>query len=53
MQKLNILRDLSIISYADGHIDDSEVNVLYNLARLLHINTDFIDRVISDAQGVN
>ncbi|ADV50489.1 M48 family metalloprotease [Cellulophaga sp. E16_2] len=52
MQKLNILRDLSIISYADGHIDDSEVNVLYNLARLLYINTDFIDRVISDAQGV-
>ena len=52
MQKLNILRDLSIISYADGHIDDSEVNVLYNLAMLLRINTDFIDRVISDAQGV-
>ncbi|WP_047245770.1 M48 family metalloprotease [Maribacter thermophilus] len=52
MQKLNILRDLSIISYADGQIDDSEVNVLYNLARLLRINTDFIDRVISDAQGV-
>lgn len=52
MQKLNILRDLSIISYADGQIDDSEINVLYNLARLLRINTDFIDRVISDAQGV-
>ncbi|MBU3024690.1 M48 family metallopeptidase [Zobellia galactanivorans] len=52
MQKLNILRDLSIISYADGQIDDSEVHVLYNLARLLRINTDFIDRVISDAQGV-
>ncbi|GAL62825.1 M48 family metallopeptidase [Algibacter lectus] len=53
MQKLNILRDLSIISYADGEIDDSEINVLHNLARLLYINTDFIDRVISDAQGVN
>ncbi|WP_405368446.1 M48 family metalloprotease [Nonlabens sp. Asnod2-A12] len=53
MQKLNILRDLSIISYADGHIDESEVVVLYNLARLLHINTDFIDRVISDAQGID
>ena len=52
MQKLNILRDLSIISYADGEIDDSEVNVLYNLARLLYINTDFVDRVIGDAQGV-
>ncbi|WP_166385611.1 M48 family metallopeptidase [Polaribacter sp. 11A2H] len=52
MQKLNILRDLSIISYADGEIDDSEVNVLYNLARLLYINTDFIDRVIGDAQGI-
>ncbi|AWH74659.1 peptidase M48 [Dokdonia sp. Dokd-P16] len=53
MQKLNLLRDLSIISYADGEIDDSEIIVLYNLARLLHINTDFIDRVISDAQGVD
>ena len=53
MQKLNILRDLSIISYADGHIDDREVNVLYNLAMLLRIHTDFIDRVINDAQEVN
>lgn len=53
MQKLNILRDLSIISYADGHIDDREVHVLYNLAILLRIHTDFIDRVINDAQEVN
>ncbi|NMH86287.1 M48 family metallopeptidase [Flavivirga algicola] len=53
MQKLNMLRDLSIISYADGVIDESEVQVLYNLARTLYINPDFIDRIISDAQGVN
>ncbi len=52
MQKLNILRDLSIISYSDGSIDKTEVNVLYNLAILLEINTEFIDRVLSDAQGV-
>lgn len=53
MQKLNILRDLSIISYADGSIDASEVEVLYNLARQLYIKTEFIDRIISDAQGVD
>ncbi|WP_438710391.1 M48 family metallopeptidase [Aquimarina muelleri] len=53
MQKLNVLRDLSIISYADGHIDETEVEVLYNLARILYINTDFIDRVINDAQQVD
>ncbi|QKX03995.1 M48 family metalloprotease [Aquimarina sp. TRL1] len=52
MQKLNILRDLSIITYADGAIDDSEVKVLYTLAVMLYINTEFIDRVISDAQGI-
>ncbi|ETN95908.1 M48 family metallopeptidase [Zhouia amylolytica] len=53
MQKLNVLRDLSIISYADGEIDDSEVGVLYNLARILYINTEFIDRILSDAQKVD
>ncbi len=53
MQKLNMLRDLSIISYADGVIDDSEIQVLYNLAGSLYINPDFVDRIISDAQDVN
>jgi uncharacterized tellurite resistance protein B-like protein len=52
MQKLNILRDLSIISYSDGSIDKAEVNVLYNLANLLEIKTEFIDRVLNDAQGI-
>ena len=53
MQKLNMLRDLSIISYADGQIDAEEVNVLHNLAKQLYIKTEFIDRVISDAQNVD
>ncbi len=52
MQKLNVLRDLSIISYSDGVIDDTEIFVLHNLARLLQINTEFIDRILSDAQGI-
>lgn len=50
MQKLNILRDLSIISAADGDIDLTEVGMLYGVAMLLSINTDFIDRVISDME---
>ncbi|UNY97712.1 M48 family metallopeptidase [Zhouia spongiae] len=53
MQKLNILRDLSIISYADGEIDNAEVGTLYNLARILYVNTEFIDRILSDAQKVD
>lgn len=52
MQKLNLLRDLSIISFSDGEITDSEVKVLYNLARILYINTEFIDKVLGDAQKV-
>jgi len=53
MQKLNMLRDLSIISYADGQIDPEEVSVLHKLAKQLYIKTEFIDRVISDAQNVD
>ena len=48
MQKLNILRDLCVISAADGEIHDDEVDVLYNLSYFLNINGEFIDRTISD-----
>ncbi|OHX65407.1 M48 family metallopeptidase [Flammeovirga pacifica] len=52
MQKLNILRDLSIISYSDGEIAKEEVEILHNLSLLLKINTEFIDRILNDAQGI-
>jgi len=48
MQKLNILRDLCVISSADGSIDATEVDVLYNLCYFLNINAEFIDRTIAE-----
>ncbi len=52
MQKLNILRDLSIISYADNEVDEEELKILYGLAHLLDINESFIDKVLEEAQTV-
>jgi uncharacterized tellurite resistance protein B-like protein len=52
IQKLNILRDLSIISYADGEIDETEVAVLYGLANLLCIRPEFIDQILNDAENM-
>ena len=48
MQKLNILRDLAVISSSDGAIHDSEVGVLYHLCYFLNINEDFIDRTLAE-----
>ena len=53
MQKLNILRDLSIISAADGEIDETEVDILYRIAYTLNINPEFIDKVINDITSNN
>jgi uncharacterized tellurite resistance protein B-like protein len=52
IQKLNILRDLSVISYADGEIDAAEVAVLYGLADLICIRPEFIDQVLNDAANM-
>lgn len=49
MQKLNMLRDLAIISYADNEVDEEELNILYGLAYLLEINENFIDKIIDEA----
>jgi uncharacterized tellurite resistance protein B-like protein len=48
IQKLNVLKDLCIISNADGQIDDSEIKNLYGLAGLLGIKESFIDKTIND-----
>ncbi len=50
IQKLNILRDLSVITYADGNIDQDEVDVLYVLSYLLQIRSEFIDQILGDAE---
>lgn len=47
VDKLNILRDLTVICYSDGVIEQSEVNVLYDLCRLLDIKNEFIDDVLN------
>jgi uncharacterized tellurite resistance protein B-like protein len=52
IQKLNILRDLSVISYADGEIDEAEVAVLYGLANLICIRPEFIDQILNDAENM-
>lgn len=49
VSRLNIIEQLSIITYADGSIDDSEVNVLYNLCNILEINPEFADQVLHNA----
>jgi len=51
MQKLNILRDLSVIASCDGDIDESEVSVLHNLCHFFDIYPEFIDQVLHDAES--
>ncbi len=48
MQKLNMLRDLCVISAADGSIDDCEVDVLYHLCYFFNIRQEFIDSVLAE-----
>ena len=47
--KLNILRDLTVISYADGSVEEAELNVLYALCDFLGIKRLFIDDVLQAA----
>ncbi len=48
MQKLNMLRDLCVISAADGSIDECEVDVLYHLCYFFNIRQEFIDSVLAE-----
>jgi uncharacterized tellurite resistance protein B-like protein len=50
IQRLNVLRDLAIISFADNSLDQEEVKILHGLCHLLNINDDFIDRVLGELQ---
>ncbi len=48
MQKLNIIRDLAVISSADGEVDKEEIDVLYHLCHFFNINYEFVDSVIAE-----
>jgi uncharacterized tellurite resistance protein B-like protein len=50
--KLNLLKDLTIISYSiGGRLVEDQTDVLYRLAQLLRIQPEFIDRVLASAAG--
>jgi uncharacterized tellurite resistance protein B-like protein len=49
--KLNLLRDLTVISFADGFVDRSEVMILYGLCEVLGIKSEFIDDVLAAARS--
>ncbi len=54
ISKLNVIKDLAVISYSDGSIDQEEVEVLYAISHMLQIYPDFVDQVLHDAnQGMD
>lgn len=53
VSKLNLIKDLTVISHADGSVEDSELKVLYNVCNALGIRTEFVDQVLDEAFGLN
>ena len=53
IQKLNILRDLALISGSDGDVDDKEVGILYGLAEIMSIKSEFIDQTLSNLEQID
>lgn len=51
MQKLNIIRDMCVISASDGEIHESELEILYGLSNIFNIKNEFVDHVISDIES--
>ncbi len=52
ISRLNLIKDLAVISYADGSVDEDERAVLYSLCLLLEIQPDFADQVIASAAQI-
>lgn len=50
VQKLQLVRDLIVISYADGAIDEAEINCLVWLCEALGVDPRFIEQVLSSAR---
>ena len=44
--KLNMIRDLCVISASDGFIEPSEVTTIYRLCDWLHIRREFADQTL-------
>jgi Zn-dependent protease with chaperone function/uncharacterized tellurite resistance protein B-like protein len=49
-RKLCLIRDMVVISYADGSVDEHEMKCLYWLCDGLEIDTSFVDHVLQSAQ---
>jgi uncharacterized tellurite resistance protein B-like protein len=49
--KLNLVKDLSIISYSDGSVEECELEVLYRICTLLGLKTEFVDHVLHSASA--
>jgi tellurite resistance protein len=47
--KLNMIKDLAIITYSDGNVDAAEMDVLYGICHFLGIYGEFADSVLHDA----
>jgi uncharacterized tellurite resistance protein B-like protein len=47
--RLNVIKDLAILTYADGAVDRAEAAVLYGICGMLGIHAEFADRVLHDA----
>jgi uncharacterized tellurite resistance protein B-like protein len=50
MQKLQLVRDMIVISYADGAIDEAEINCLVWLCEGLGVDPRFIEQVLASAR---
>jgi uncharacterized tellurite resistance protein B-like protein len=50
VQKLSLVRDLIVISYADGAIDQAEIHCLVWLCEGLGVDPRFIEQVLSSAR---
>ena len=48
--KLGLIRDMVVISYADGSVDEHEMKCLYWLCEGLEIDPSFVDHVLQSAQ---
>jgi hypothetical protein len=52
VSKLNLLKDLTIISYSvGGRLIEDQTDVLYRLSQLVRVQPEFIDRVLTSAAG--
>ena len=50
VQKLQLIRDMVVISYADGSVDQSEVDCLVWLCNGLGVDPRFIQQVLDGAR---